>query len=1133
MTDKKFIFRIYEGGSAANSDWHGSSQFPYDDSALDSIQVGNGDKFTDEITSIPSPFARIDIAKNAFHEVVKRGLDGNSIFHKTVSDILDVGEIFFNYDKLKDLVEIIKWSPNNIQGLKSSTNDGNKFLGESLFNYLKSDGPTYNFGSNQDIYILRYRKGKSSMEVIGATSPATLFFSSANDLSHISKIISFGKDHPFDKDFCPLYKRGDFNYIKAWFIMRNRIANFSTLMPEVDEYLDKTAEAIEDDTKRQELLDQGLTADQDTYADITTTVNGSSNTVEVLGNNLLMKVIKPVTNSDFMIRPTKKGCTPILVLPVEPGNIYANFKYTQETYGKEAHAPYKCDSPLGSRTLPDDGRKQDYLTISDFLEDTIIKVPHKFNNDGYYNPMTFTPQGNPEEYSFLIPLKEIFFKYFSANDLMNNTPNTPSLSIDELASGSVNVTLRIPVKGHGSTKVVTYERRYSGDSDIKNNKGGIEEFDFAAFVMPLAKDSNEEKSIYTIGCVNTTSRNYTLKFFKNDISIPASKFCRNQNSRVEYKQDVYTLTKSYFEYIQVANLDGIKGLIIPKFRENIQSNKFRFSIDVGTSNTHVAFVKNGSNKIEDFHYDKSDSLLCPVFITTSQVVTGTVYQVGLVQEENIVLRDILPNLLGEESGYKFPTRTVLSCAKIYKTINACPPFSLYNASLSYDKVTNNAYNDDKSNIKWGVDNVYLRDYISCILLMIRNKVILDDGDLNSTEVTWFFPTSMPMKRKNDLMDIWSKLYDEYIGGPGTSYMTESSAPIYYIFDTETVANDIISIDIGGGTTDIAFAQQKKINAVSSFRFASNTLFENQLAPGDLSNSIVDYYKNYIKDKIRESNSEIMDGEMEALFESDSHSEPANMASFLFSLQNIEGLSSLSEDVIGFNHLLNRDENYKIVFILFYTAILYHIGKIIKYKDFDLPDVLSFSGNGSKILKVISTNVSDLASFSQKVLQIVSGKEYDGRMSIVGLGKDDNPKTMTCKGGLKVNTSSLKSDPQISMKADGNGEIKEETTLESIKLDEGYQNMVIDSVQEFLNLALNVIPKEYKYNYDEHFGVNSDALSIARSMIKERKQLGIFLSKGIDLLIQEYGEKEYVTQTMFFLPLKGYLNELSNRISQQL
>ncbi|HAT62940.1 MAG: hypothetical protein LKF48_10540 [Prevotella sp.] len=1131
------IFRLFKEGAETFEDWHSSSAFPYNSTHLQEISDPEGDNSRNEITSIPSPFARIDIAKHAFDEVNKQGMEGTTIYHKTVSDVLDVGEIFFNYDKLSDIVEIIQWNPSRIQQLSSSASKGKRFLGEALETYLTSDKGTYNFDDKQSIYILNYKgkKARHTLDIIGATSPATLFFSSANDLSYLANEISFGTDHPFDKDYCPLFKR-DFEYVKAWFVLRKAIPNFASRMPEVSKYLDNTLAKIADNDQRAELIRiNGSETSQ--YGTINTTGNGQSFIVEVFGQAILGKVIKPVDNSDFTIVPTTEIAERPLVLPVEGSNIYKDFLYTQGAFGTEAHAPYVENNPCGKRKLPYDGRTQDYLTISDFLEDYIIRVPHKLNSEHYVNAMTFTETDNAaqgQEVTYLIPLKPKFFEFFRAEDLQNDfQDNKLGLKIDQLTGGVV-VTLQIPVKGHARQKVVTYQRRYAGNADLTNNKGGIETFDFDSFVMPLVRDNDESRAFYTIGCISVKSRDYNLKFFKGNKAIDCSSDCRNLNSSEEYKSTTYTVSGTNFDYIAVSNEDGICGVIVPKFKQNLGTSAFHFSIDVGTSNTHIAYQKQGSAKIEDFHYDNGDSPISTVFVPTKRIVAGKEWPAGLAQEEGLIEADYLPVIFGEKSIYGFPTRTDLSCAHSYRPGANNIPFGLFNASMTYDKLNKKDYNDDKTNIKWESDANLLRDYISCLLLMVRNKVLLNDGNLSKTTITWFFPTSMPIKRKNLLKQVWDELFKRYITDNGTTNsLTESSAPVYYLFKSQAATTNMISIDIGGGTTDMAFAKQNKILSVSSFRFASNALFENQLAPDNLNNGIVDYFKNVILQNI-EKNDPDGDGQLlndiSKMYEEDSHSNPANMASFLFSLKDNSMLKDLNKDVIDFNEILNKNEDFKIVFILFYTAILYHVAKIIKYKDYELPNIISFSGNGSRLLKVITTNMEDLADYSLMVLKDISGKTTTNKLKIVGLGSNDNPKAVTCYGGLKAQESTLDSDPEVSLRSDGLAEVDKEKGMEEVLHDENYLQMVVDGVKDFFKYALHDLPSIHKYNYDDHFGVTPQSLRIARSCVNG--DIRAYLEKGISLHLTEDSE-EKLSQTMFFLPIKGVLDDISTSIAESL
>ena len=303
------VFRLYKNGDNTFTDWHESASFPYNSENRDGkngIDDPDGASSKNEITSIPSPFARIDLVKTAFVRVCqpdvntqKINLDGNTIFHKMVSDTLDVGEIFFNIDKYSDKIEIVKWdSVAMISLLENSDKEGHRYLADALRKYMVSDAKAYNFNQLQDIYILNYKNGLNELDIIGATSPRTIFFSTANRLEDVSKEINFGQDRPFDSDFQPLYKR-DKDYIKAWFVLAKSIPDFADLFPEVYEYLQMTLKKL-DVNFRNEL--KGLTSsDPLAKSNIQVSVNQQTNIVEVLGYPILKKLNEPIKGSDFEI----------------------------------------------------------------------------------------------------------------------------------------------------------------------------------------------------------------------------------------------------------------------------------------------------------------------------------------------------------------------------------------------------------------------------------------------------------------------------------------------------------------------------------------------------------------------------------------------------------------------------------------------------------------------------------------------------------------------------------------------------------------------------------------------------------------------------------------------------------------
>ena len=119
---------------------------------------------------------------------------------------------------------------------------------------------------------------------------------------------------------------------------------------------------------------------------------------------------------------------------------------------------------------------------------------------------------------------------------------------------------------------------------------------------------------------------------------------------------------------------------------------------------------------------------------------------------------------------------------------------------------------------------------------------------------------MAPKRLRRLKETWDDAYREYFGDGVTTYMTESAAPIQYFFKRYATATSLVNVDIGGGTTDIAFAKDKSIHHVTSFRFASNALFEHSFSDLDDNNGIVDWHKGEILKLLEEKNlSELVRG----------------------------------------------------------------------------------------------------------------------------------------------------------------------------------------------------------------------------------------------------------------------------------
>ena len=201
----------------------------------------------------------------------------------------------------------------------------------------------------------------------------------------------------------------------------------------------------------------------------------------------------------------------------------------------------------------------------------------------------------------------------------------------------------------------------------------------------------------------------------------------------------------------------------------------------------------------------------------------------------------------------------------------------------------------------------MESYVETLMLMLRNKVLIEQGDLQRVKITWFYPISMAPKRLKNLRETWNSAYNKYFASGQTSNMSESAAPIQYFFRRYANATNLVNVDIGGGTTDIAFARDKEIQYVTSFRFAANSVFENSFSDVDMSNGIVDCYKEQIHRVLTDNKLT----ELLSIFNSENNVQPSNMASFLFTLKENSMVRGLDSKYVDFNHMLQDDENFKV------------------------------------------------------------------------------------------------------------------------------------------------------------------------------------------------------------------------------
>ncbi|OFY74610.1 MAG: hypothetical protein A2V46_16165 [Bacteroidetes bacterium RBG_19FT_COMBO_42_7] len=140
------VFRLHEGQDGTG--WFISSQISKNQ--LRTIKTEG----KDVATSIPSPFARIDLVKSAFRWVADNGINGTTAQHKLVSDALDVAQLFFIYPKHKDKVKIVSWNPEDrFEHLANDSNSKHSTFAETLSVFWSQDCNVYNFSKVKRLYF--------------------------------------------------------------------------------------------------------------------------------------------------------------------------------------------------------------------------------------------------------------------------------------------------------------------------------------------------------------------------------------------------------------------------------------------------------------------------------------------------------------------------------------------------------------------------------------------------------------------------------------------------------------------------------------------------------------------------------------------------------------------------------------------------------------------------------------------------------------------------------------------------------------------------------------------------------------------------------------------------------------------
>jgi hypothetical protein len=235
-------------------------------------------------------------------------------------------------------------------------------------------------------------------------------------------------------------------------------------------------------------------------------------------------------------------------------------------------------------------------------------------------------------------------------------------------------------------------------------------------------------------------------------------------------------------------------------------------------------------------------------------------------------------------------------------------------------------------------------------------------------------------------------------------------------------------------------------------------------------------------------------------------------------------------------MLAKDDSLKIIFLIFYAAMIYHIAKIMKIKNFKMPRYLAFSGNGSKVLRILSNKTTVLAHLAKLIFEKVYENPYH-EDDLEVIMDQDSPKEVTCKGGLKRSNS---------LKFDSPDDGKEDKLIEKIKavligstddrfgvrsdtyekINENTLSSVAEEVRKYIDLLFTL---NEDFNFKQKLNVNTSDLENYKKILL--KDLAQNVKIGFSHKKAESDTKDPIEETLFFYPLIKGINNLANEIAK--
>ena len=1105
------------------------SRDPYSGDDIARITDPNGDLVERPRTSIPSPFARVDLVATAFATLASSGLKGAAMHHRLVSDALDVAQLLFGYSGFADKVKLLRWHPARCLDRMRSGSEAHRLLADTLALYMDSDREAYNFDTEDPWYILTYRN-----RAIGATCPGTFTFGAPCEGPVDDLMIEEGVPM-FSRAVRHLWQRdADFVvYFVHWFnanpeVRRRLKGVYDYVLVNLEEIRSRNPDLYARITAR---VGNPHAMRVEAAADLRASLDTGYSPFEgevrprVLGQPLYMRrdedTLRGPKESDFLILPSLPQAEdkplPLVLRQgfTSPGTepyIYITRPWSDatlvETGGVEPEA----------RVLPGTSVAYPWVTDCDFLEDEIIELATPVDSAHFFDGNLVKNHADSPN-GFLLPLKPLFFRYFPATYLTGNV--VPGCKVLEMrhTEGVVTVTLRVPVRKGYVELVKTYRREGNGSDGLI-----VPETIVSVAVMPFIRTGIGD--MYNVRLFDMMPDSAaSISFYANAVAAPLPVSEPQARTLTRAMRTLYHEVDHTWDYarIETASRDGrdrCRGVMLPLWSEyHAGPASHVFAVDFGTTNSHV-------------EYSVDDSPARPLEFSESsaQTLVATLDAPGsLAQADTLLDVEFVPRGIGD--AYGFPLRTALA----RNDTSASSPRALMSVNIPflYERKAFNGYKVSTS-LKWSEDSVLSEQFLRELMMLIRIRVLLDNASTRNVRIVYFYPVSMSRSLQNRYMTLWENLYMRYLDPQKSDVRAypESVAPAFFYSDDTSEGTDYVSIDIGGGSSDVVVYKSDEEGLcsdpalIASFRFAGDVLFGDAFSEADADNNpMLKRYISYFSSRLTADPSlsylNVILSDIAATKRS------RDISACLFSVENapaLRNLPALDRAPFSFNSLLGDDARLKPVFVYFHTALIYYVAHLMRHAGIDKPRKICFSGTGSKVLNILGR--PDLVEdYTRHILEYVWGKDYDSASPFSLRIEREAPKQVTCKGGivLERRLRSGKARPDIFRPRDIMGRkvyfsLTDRSPYTNADLrSRAVRDEMLDTVRAFNADFMDILTADWR----EEFGIGRTAVEALEKNLN--RDIEAYMTAAVNALIPgDAAPDETVEDVPFFYPIIGII-----------